>query len=95
MWELWDFSKFLHFSVQIFTQAAKSEEDFLYLSKITKNELCKLFCTFYDVLWAKNTIILKKNLIFLAYMRKKQYLCRRKGLKHDHIKGFEKHTNIN
>ena len=77
--------------MQIFIQAAKSEEDFLYLSKITKNELCKFICTFYDELWAKNTIILKKNLFFLAYMRKKQYLCSRKGLKHDHIKGL-KHT---
>ena len=39
---LWDFgtlkSHSIKVSVQIFIQAAKMEEDFLYLSKITKNE---------------------------------------------------------
>lgn len=40
----------------------------------------------------KNTIILKKNLIFLAYMRKKQYLCSRKGFEHtDTLNNTHKH----
>ena len=38
MWEMWEFSKLSQFSVQIFIQAAKMEEEIFNLSKITQND---------------------------------------------------------